>query len=121
MSLLHSLGTVRTCYVPSTGLGTANAMENEAQSKGLLNTNEFITEVSRVLAVRASYTYRLGQGGDSPDGVESPGGGLARGGRTFQTWRTACKRLQDPGLEHGPRSLQKFAVTGAGTGAHLLD
>ena len=108
------------CYVPSTGLGTANAMENEAQSKGLLNTDEFITKVSRALAVSARYTCRLGQGGDSPSGVEA-GGRLARGGRTFQTWRTACQRLQDPGLEHGPKSLQKSAVTGAGTGAHLPD
>lgn len=108
--------------MPSSGLGTANAMENEAQSKGLLNTDEFITEVSRVLAVRARYTCRLGQGGDSPGGVEGQaGGGLARGGRTFQTWRTACKRLRDPGLEHGPRSSQKSAVTGAGVGAHLPD
>lgn len=80
------------CYVPSTGLGTANAMENEAQSKGLLNTDEFITKVSRALAVSARYTCRLGQGGDSPSGVEA-GGRLARGGRTFQTWRTACQRL----------------------------
>ena len=32
------------CYVPSTGLGTANVMENEAQSKALLNTDEFVTK-----------------------------------------------------------------------------
>ena len=120
MSLLHSLGTVMACYVPSTGLGTANAMENEAPSKGLLNTDEFIIKVSRALAVSARYTRRLGQGGDSSSGVEAEGG-LARGGRTFQTWRTACQRLQDPGLEPRPRSLQKSTITEAGTEAHLPD
>lgn len=108
------------CYVPSTGLGTANAMENEAQSKGLLNTDEFITKVSRALAVSARYTCRLGQGGTAQVGSKLEEDWPEEEGHSKHGEQHA-KGCKTPGLEHGPKSLQKSAVTGAGTGAHLPD
>lgn len=67
ITLIHSLGTVGTYYVPSTGLGAAAAMENETEFNGDLDKEELITKVSGALGIRAKYSEshrRLGKGAE---------------------------------------------------------
>ena len=47
-------GTVKTYYVLSTGLGAADAMENETESSRDLDQNTFITKAPGALGVRGS-------------------------------------------------------------------
>lgn len=46
LTLLHSLSTVRTYYVPGTGLGAADALENGTWSSGDLHKEELLMKVS---------------------------------------------------------------------------
>lgn len=65
LTLLHSLSTARTYYVPGTGLGAADALENGTWSSGDLHKEELLMKVSGALGVTAKYSEshrRLGKG-----------------------------------------------------------